>query len=230
MLPTMISSTLVHKIRLPAEGASDKNPALILLHGMGTSEDDLLGLVDYLDPRLFIVSVRAPYRHEEGLGGYTWYDVHSIGKDIGLPHPQQFEESYNRLVQFVLDVKQYYPVDGNRVFLLGFSMGSVLALALSLTRPELIRGIVAHSGYIREDTTLKFALDRLQSLSMFVAHGVEDPVIPVRLARRAHDLLRKTNTDLTYKEYPIAHTISEQSLHDLSVWLKNKLSVPEDTK
>ena len=199
---------------------------LILLHGRGTNEDDLLGLVDYLDPRLFVVSVRAPFRFEQGLGGYTWYDV----QDVGIPQPKQFEESYNRLAQFVLDVNQHYPVDPRRVFMLGFSMGSIMSLALSLTKPELIRGVVAHSGYIPENTSLQFAWERLQHLSLFIAHGVNDPVIPVHLGRRAHDLLSKTQADLTYKEYPIPHSMSEQSVSDLADWLQKKLAVPEDMK
>ncbi len=223
----IISSTLVHKIRQPAQTGVDTHPALILLHGMGTSEDDLLGIADYVDPRFFIVSVRAPYQYEKGFGGYTWYDVREIGKDIGLPNPQQFEESCNRLEQLIFDVKQHYPVDSRRLFLLGFSMGSVISLALSLTKPEMISGVVAHSGYIREDTNFDFAWDRLQSLSVFMAHGVDDPVIPVHLARRAQDLLKKANADLTYREYRIPHTISEESLHDIAGWLEEKLSLPE---
>lgn len=222
-----ISSTLIHKIRQSAETGADAHPALILLHGMGTSEDDLLELADYLDPSFLIIGVRAPYRRKRGFGGYTWYDVREIGKDIGLPDPQQFEESCNRLKQFILDVKQHYPIDGRSVFLLGFSMGSVIALALSLTNPEMIRGVVAHSGYIREDTNFEFAWNRLQTLSVFMAHGIDDPVIPVRLARRARDLLNNANADLTYREYPIAHTITEQSLQDISGWLEEKLSLPE---
>jgi phospholipase/carboxylesterase len=226
MMPAIISSTLVHKIRQPGGSKTRNHPALMLLHGRGTNEDDLLELADYLDPRFFLVSVRAPFRYEEGSGGYTWYDV----QDVGIPHAAQFEESYNRLAQFVLDVNQNYPVDPRRMFMLGFSMGSIMSLALSLTKPELIRGVVAHSGYIPESTSLQFAWDRLQYLSLFIAHGVDDPVIPVRLGRRAHDLLSKTQADLTYKEYPIAHSMSEQSVSDLADWLQKKLAVPEDMR
>jgi phospholipase/carboxylesterase len=226
MNQTLISSTLVHKIRQPQATIDQKHPALILLHGRGTNEDDLLGIVDYLDPRFFILSVRAPFRFDSGFGGYTWYDV----KDIGTPHPQQFEESYNRLVRFVDDVKRGYAVDSRRVFLLGFSMGSIMSLALSLTHPEMVRGVVAHSGYIPENTNLQFVWDRLQQLALFVAHGVDDTVIPISFARRSHDLLLKTAADLTYKEYPIPHTISEESLSDLSLWLQKKLDVPPDMK
>jgi phospholipase/carboxylesterase len=226
MSPSLISSTLVHKVRQPATNAGQKHPALILLHGRGTNEDDLLGLVDYLDPRLFFISVRAPFRFDTGFGGYTWYDV----KDIGTPNLQQFDESYSRLVRFVDDVKRGYALDGRRLFLLGFSMGSIMSLALALTHPDMIRGLIAHSGYIPENTNLRFEWDRLQQLSLFVAHGTDDPVIPISFARRSHELLSKTAADLTYKEYPIAHSISEESLADLSLWLQKKLDVPADMK
>lgn len=221
-----ISTTLVHKVRPPAFSGPQKPPALVLLHGRGTNEDDLLGLVDYLDPRFFMISARAPFRFDQGSGGHTWYDV----RDIGTPHAAQFDESYDRLVRFVTDVRDQYPIDPQRLFLLGFSMGSVMSFALSLTRPDLVRGIVAHSGYIPEQTSLRFAWDKLGGRSFFVAHGVNDPVVPVSYGRRAHDLLTPTEADLTYREYAIPHTISEQSLADFSEWLQKMLAVPQDMR
>jgi phospholipase/carboxylesterase len=226
-MPTsLISSTLIHKIRQPEWAGDGNHPALILLHGRGTNEDDLLGLVDYLDPRFFIVSVRAPFKFDQGFGGFTWYDV----KETPTPDPAQFEESYSRLTRFVHDVKERYPVDPQRIFLLGFSMGSVMSFAVSLTKPELVRGIVAHSGYIPEQTSLRFAWDGLAGRSFFIAHGINDTVIPIVHGRRAHDLLEPTGADLTYREYPIPHTISEQSISDLADWLQKKLAVPQDMK
>ena len=221
-----ISSTLVHKVRPPATSGSTKPPAVILLHGRGTNEDDLLSPADFLDPRLFIVSARAPYRFEEGMGGFTWFGL----QEIGRPDPQQFSEAYHHLTQFIGDVKTGYPVDSARVFLLGFSMGSIMSFAVALTQPHIVRGIIAHSGYIPESVSLQFAWTQLASLSVFVAHGLHDPVIPIQKARRAQELLSKTGADLTYKEYPIPHTISEESLADLSQWLQKKLEVPADMK
>lgn len=226
MSPVLIASTLLHKIRPAAAEGGGRPPALLLLHGRGTNENDLLELLDYLDPRFFVISVRAPFQFDQGCGGYTWYEV----QDVGTPHPQQFEESYKRLVQFLDDVKRGYPIDERQLFLLGFSMGSIMSFAVSLTKPKSVRGIVAHSGYIPENTSLQFAWDQLQGLSIFVAHGVHDPVIPIHFGRRAHELLSKTSADLTYKEYPISHTISEESLSDLSSWLQKKLDVPADMK
>ena len=222
----LISTTLIHKIRPPAATGAEKPPVLVLLHGRGTNEDDLLGLVDFLDPRFFIISVRAPYRFQEGFGGYTWYDI----RDIGSPVLTQFDESYRKLIQFLTDVKTGYPVDGDRMFLLGFSMGSVMSFAAALTVPGLVRGIVAHSGYVPENTNLSFAWSELKGLSLFIAHGIQDPVIPIEHGRRAQTLLKQTSADVTYNEYPIPHTISEQSLSDLSDWLQKKLAVPADMK
>ena len=221
-----ISTTLIHKVRPPVTSALTKSPALILLHGRGTNEDDLLGLADFLDPRFFIISARAPYRFEEGLAGYTWFGLQETGK----PDPEQFGEAYRRLTQFIEDVKTGYPDDPDRVFLLGFSMGSIMSFAVALTRPNAVRGIAAHSGYIPENVSLQFAWSQLASLSVFVAHGLHDPVIPIQKARRAQELLSKTGADLTYREYPILHTISEESLADLSQWLDKRLDVPADIK
>jgi len=219
-----IKSSLVHKVLPPTDTGASRHPALLLLHGRGTNEDDLLGLAQYLDPRLFVVSARAPFRFP--YGGYTWYQIVEVGTPVG----SEFDESYRRLNELINDIKQNYPVDPQRVFLLGFSMGSVMSFALSLTHPEAVRGVVAHSGYIPENTSLQYQWDKLADLSLFVAHGVYDLVIPINHGRRANDLLSATQADLTYKEYPIAHTMSEESLSDLSTWLQRRLDVAADIK
>lgn len=221
MPPEPLSSTLLHQIRLPIEPAADRHPTLLLLHGRGSDEGSLLRLLERRVPRCLLVSVRAPFEYEGG--GFTWYDV----PDAFAPDPEQFKESYNRLAQFIVDVKQGYPAIPGRVFLVGFSMGSVMAFALSLTMPELVRGIAVHSGYIPESLGLEYRWDRLQSLSALVLHGVADSIVPVRLARRAHDLLRTTAAALTYREYPLAHRMSDQSLNDLSDWIETKAAGSE---
>lgn len=218
MTITPVPSALVHKIVAPRSDVKPPFPTLVLLHGRGTDEDDLLGLVPYLDPRLCIVSARAPFQFSSG--GWTWYDLH----EVGSPHAQQFDESYERLVQLLADVKKHYPVDPGRIFFMGFSMGAVMSYAISLTKPEEVTGVIAHSGYVPEHSSLTFVLDKLNTSSFFVAHGTEDPVIPIQFGRRAKELLTNAKAKLEYREYPIAHQISEESLSDLSEWLKKKLN------
>jgi len=212
-----IKSSLVHRLGPLNTSQKGSHPALILLHGRGADENDLLGLASHLDPRFFVISVRAPFPFEQG--GYTWYTVLEVGK----PEPREFKESYERLAQFLEDIKREYPVDSGRVFLLGFSMGTMMSFSLALTKPQSIRGVVAHSGYIPEDTGLVFRMNELADTSFFVAHGLHDPVIPVQFSRRAKEILDSAKADVTYKEYPIGHQISDESLHDISEWLKTQI-------
>ena len=212
-----VQSTLLHKIA-PQNGIGNKkSPVLILLHGRGANEDDLLGLTPYLDPRFFVVAPRAPFPFP--YGGTTWYDMLSEEK----PNPEQFRESCERLVQFVHDVKEHYPADPERVFFLGFSMGAVMLYAFALTHPQEVSGVVAHSGYVPEDTSLVFGWEKLKGKGFFIAHGTQDPVIGIQSARRAKALLEKTEADVTYREYPIPHTMSEESVGDFSLWLRKRI-------
>ena len=213
----LIDTSLVHKLGPLPSGGETHHPTLIFLHGRGSHEDDLLGLAPYLDSRLFFISARAtldfPY------GGYTWYQMQQVGD----PEPRTFAESYARLVAFLGNIRQGYPVDPKRLFLFGFSMGAVMSLALGLTRPQEIRGVVAHSGYIPETAGLSLQTGHMDHTAIFVAHGTEDQVIPVSQGRRARELLSSTKATLTYREYPMGHEVSEDSIHDIAGWLTELL-------
>lgn len=234
----VIQSALLHKISPPRRRVGDTAPGLILLHGLGANEDDLLGLADYLDERFFIVSPRAPFpygsndpqgrRRLEWGGGFTWYDL----MEVGRPEPKMFAESYGKLTRFLGEIVAGYPVDPAKVFLLGFSMGTMMSYSLLLTKPDLIAGVVANSGYIPEEIDLprteafrgkQFQWDKLEGKSVFIAHGIQDPVIPVQWGRRSKELFSQTRANVLYKEYPMGHEISEESLGDLSRWLTQRL-------
>lgn len=214
----LIQSTLTHKILRPRKETSEYHPALVLLHGRGANEDDLLGLSDYLDERFFFIAARAPFNFQWG-GGFTWYEV----LEIDETESKMFNESYQRLVQFHYDIKEKYPIDPSKIFYLGFSMGTIMSYALALTMPNEIKGVVANSGLIPEQTSLNFLWEKLDGASFFIAHGTYDPVISVEFGRRAKFLLEQAKADVVYREYPMAHQISEESLNDMSIWLTKKL-------
>ena len=204
---------------MPGQSSQATHPTLILLHGRGADEEDLLGLSSYLDQRLLLLSVQAPFPFSFG-GGYTWYEFDAVG----TPDPTMFMSSHEKLRIFIDDALSGYPVDRSNVFLLGFSMGTVMSYALALTLPALFRGVVANSGYIPERTPLNFRWNELKGLDFFVAHGSADPVIPVSFGRRAKELLETHGAHFTYKEYPMAHQISEESLADGAAWLTQHLN------
>ena len=208
-----ISTSLDHRIIMPESASPGAHPTLVLVHGRGADEEDLVGLARFFDERLLVLSVRAPFRFE--YGGYTWYEA---GVD-GSPDPGRFSESHDRLSTFLDDALRSYPVDATRLFLLGFSMGAVMSLAAALTRPMLFRGVSANSGYIAENTPLQYRWDDLSSLNIFLAHGTEDPVVPVQLGRRARLLLEQSGARLVYREYPMGHEIGQLSIVDIAGWM-----------
>lgn len=213
-----IHTTLVHKILPPRLYTAGKAPALIMLHGRGADEHDLFDLSKYLDERFFIISVRAPFQFAFG-GGYTWYDI----IDIGKLEPKMFEESYTKLMHFLTDIKKGYPIDPDRIFLFGFSMGAIMSFVVALTHPDLINGVIANSGLIPENIDLKFEWDKINGKSFFVAHGKYDSIIPIAFAKRSKELLEQGGANLTYREYEMDHQIDEESLNDIMMWLGKHL-------
>ncbi|MBI4548644.1 MAG: hypothetical protein HY707_11730, partial [Ignavibacteriae bacterium] len=208
-------TTLTHKILAPQKQNPGRHPTLIMLHGRGADENDLLGLAEYLDDRLLIISVQAPFPFQYG-GGYTWYDV----LEVGRPEPRMFADSYRKLAQFFDDVRKGYPIDPSKVIFLGFSMGTMMSYALMLTKPHDIVAVIANSGYIPEETDLKFEWSNIKNKPFFVAHGTYDPIIPISFGRRAKELLEKAQASVTYREYEMGHQISEESLNDMIQWLR----------
>ncbi len=209
-----IASTLHHRMMMPETGEQGPHPTLVLLHGRGADEDDLVGVTQALDERLLVLSVRAPFPFE--YGGFTWYDA---GPD-GTPDPARFGESHERLSTFIDDVLRSYPVDPTRVFLLGFSMGAAMSFAAALTRPGLFRGVSINSGYLPEHVNVDYRWEALSSVSIAVAHGTQDPVVPVELARRAFALLKGRAPNFRYTEYPMGHEMSEASIADIAHWMQ----------
>jgi phospholipase/carboxylesterase len=189
----------------------------VLLHGRGANEEDLMGLEGALDPRFTIVSPRAPFR----LGpGYAWY----VMTQVGRPDDDSMRTSLEELRAFLTALPDAYGIDPRRLYLLGFSQGAIVSSALAMMLPDLIAGVVMHSGYVAaEHGALELDPGGLAGKPFFVAHGKYDDIIPVTWGRDGQEYLEAAGADIVYKEYPIGHSISEESLYDLSEWLTEQL-------
>ena len=213
----MEASSLFYKVAPLNYTNNGPHPVLILLHGRGTDENDLLGLTSSFDPRLLIFSIRAPYRFP--YGGYTWFD---LDEQSGINNDQLLA-GRDALIQSLDEIQQKYPVDVKRIFLFGFSMGAMMSLAVSLSNPHRFKGVIAHSGLLPKEDKLKYRWNQLDGISFFIAHGTNDPIVPVALGRQAYQRFMDVKADVLYREYPIQHTISEESLSDAAVWLQQKI-------
>jgi phospholipase/carboxylesterase len=210
--------SLVHASE-PARGGDGPHPGFLLLHGRGSDERDLLSLAGELDPRLFTVSARAPFRFP--YGGYAWYDLDPRG--VGYPGGDTLAQSLSLLDRFIDEILSAYPIRGDRLYVGGFSMGAAMSATLALLFPDRIAGAVVLSGYVPAGAGLPFRLDAVDGHHIFEAHGTRDQVIPVEWGRRSRDYFAGTSVDLTYNEYPMGHEISQRELQDVSSWLTQTL-------
>jgi phospholipase/carboxylesterase len=197
----------------PARQPSADAPALILLHGRGTDEHDLAGLIPHFDARFDAYCIRAPYEFE--YGGWTWFLLNEDGSYAQA----EFDKSLALLIDFV---KQ---LGNTQTYVVGFSMGSMMALAAGLTHPELFKGVVAQSGLVPEQAShLHLQWDHLADCGFCITHGIYDPVLTINHGRRAKELFAASNAKVFYKEYPMGHEISQESLEDVAAWLAARLN------
>jgi phospholipase/carboxylesterase len=205
------------------ERLADGEPAglLVLHHGRGADEHDLLGLADVLDPgrRLHVVTPRAPLQLP-GWPGNHWYVV----PRVGYPDPDTWHAAYDQLAGFHDELWERTGTTPKTTVLGGFSMGSVMSYSLGLgaDRPA-PAGILAFSGFIPIVEGWEPSLEDRRDLRVFIAHGRHDPVMEVGFARRARELLEAGGLDVEYHESDAAHHIDPAHVEPAVAWLGTTL-------
>lgn len=217
----MAALSLVHRLLPPPQPAGGRPPLLLLLHGVGSHEDDLVGLAPYLDPRFLIVSARGPITLAPGM--YAWFQV-VLDPMHPTINPDQAEASRQALIRFIGEAAEAYAADRRRVYLLGFSQGAIMSLSVALTAPSAVAGAVAMSGRLLPEVLPHLAPPQaLRGLPILLQHGTADQVLPVQHGRAARDRLATLPVELTYREYAMGHQITEESLADAAAWLRAQL-------
>jgi len=202
---------------LERAAAGEAEGLLVLHHGRGTDERDLIALADFLDPdrRLRVVTPRAPLQLP-GSPGYHWYLV----PRVGYPDPETFESARTALAELHDRLWEETGIGPGRTVLGGFSMGAVMsyATALSADRPS-VAGILAFSGFVPTVEGWEPSLADRTDTRAFVSHGQRDPVIGIEFAERARALLEEGGLDVTYRTSELGHQIDPTHLREAATWL-----------
>ena len=201
--------------------AGEAEGLLVLHHGRGTDERDLVGLADLLDPerRLRVVAPRAPLQLP-GSPGYHWYLVPRVGH----PDRESFEAARAALADLHDRLWEEGGIGPERTVLGGFSMGAVMSFAtgLAVERPA-PAGILAFSGFVPTVEGWEPSFGDRTGTRVFVSHGRNDPVIGIEFAERARELLSEGGLDVTYRESGLGHQIDPAHLREASAWLDEVL-------
>jgi phospholipase/carboxylesterase len=194
---------------------------VVLHHGRGADENDLLGLADVLDPerRLHFVTPRAPLQLP-GWPGFHWYVV----PRVGYPDHDTFQTAYGLLAELHDELWERTGIAADRTVLGGFSMGSVMSYSLGLgpDRPA-PAGILAFSGFIPTVDGWHPQLAGRERTRAFIAHGRNDPIMDVAFARTAREAIEAGGLPVAYYESDGGHHIDPAHVQPAVDWLRQTL-------
>ena len=192
---------------------------LVLMHGVGSNEQDLFGLAPQVPPQFHVLSLRAPLAL--GPGSYAWFTF-GVGPDGSRAIDAAQEAASRPLVaKAVHAAGAQLGVPPQRVVVGGFSQGGIMSLSLLLTRPELLHAaMVMHSRLLAEVLPLAAPPEQLRDRELWVSHGTQDAVIPLASAHHIRDTVASLPIALTYKEYPGGHELRPAELRDAMAWLQ----------
>ncbi|WP_342562952.1 dienelactone hydrolase family protein [Paenibacillus sp. FSL R7-0345] len=207
-----------YDVHLPVNLEQDKKyPVIFTLHGKGSNERNMYGLVAPLADDFIIIGIRGNLP----LGnGYQYYDL----KSLGNPIREMFDQAVKELESFIHYATEKYPVDPDKRYLLGFSQGAILSMTLALTMGSQLKGIVALNGYIPDFVKTEYSLRSIKDVSIFASHGEYDSVFPVRIGHETAAYLQEQTERVTFKVYPTDHGVSEENQIDLLEWLKKDVN------
>jgi phospholipase/carboxylesterase len=218
----------------PIEIETGPNPtaSVIWLHGLGADGHDFEPIVPELRlpaalPLRFLFP-HAPHRPVTINNGYVmraWYDIRTA-EFVQREDEAGIRESA-RMVGGLIEQERRRGMPPQRIVLAGFSQGGAIALHVGVRYPERLAGIVALSTYL--PLTAGFTAEAHasnQTVPIFMAHGTEDPIIPLERGRLSADLLKKSGSDLLWRTYEMGHSVCMEEIGDIAAWLVRILRFP----
>ncbi len=195
-------------------GAEDPDaPLVVLLHGRGSDERDIIGLADLLPTGPAYAAVRAPIG--EG-GGYAWFANRGIGRPVA-------ESLADGIAWFRAWLDRVAPT-GRPVVLVGFSGGATFAGGVVLADPARFTGLATLYATLPFDAGVPTTPGHLAGVPVLVAQGDADTVIPVELQARTWQYLHAdSGAELTARRSPGGHGLSRDDAEALALWLTDRI-------
>ena len=207
----------------------DPAASVIWLHGLGADGRDFVPIVGELElpPKsirfIFPHAPMRPVTINNGMVMRAWYDI--VGGDLTRREDERGVRASQALAEALVARERERGVPAAGIVLAGFSQGGAIALQTGLRHPERLAGIMALSTYVPIAASLAAeAHPGSRDVPIFMAHGTQDPIIPIDRARRSRELLGELGYAVEWHEYPMPHSVSPQEIADIGAWLRRVLA------
>lgn len=211
------------------ETGSNPRASVIWLHGLGADGHDFEPIVPELvrpgDRALRFVFPHAPVRPVTLNAGYAmraWYDI--VGIDRHAAQDEAGIKDSDAAVKALIRRENERGVATSSIVLAGFSQGGAMSIYSGTRLQEKLGGILALSCYML--LGLKFEAERSEtnrSTPIFMAHGTQDPVVPLQLGDESRRMLEAADYPVEWHTYPMPHAVSPQEIADIAAWLRKTI-------
>jgi len=212
------------------ETQEDSQFAVICLHGLGASGQDLAHLLPLLKlehvPIRFIFP-QAPTQAITINNGYempAWYDIHSLDFDVLNRQDQQGLLRSEQLIIDLIEQQIKLGIPSHHIFILGFSQGGALALFTGLRFQQTLAGIVGLSTYLPLHHLLLESLnDANTNTPILLAHGNSDSIVEAKWGLHSKQILDRHGYAVDWFSYDMDHSICAEEIADISRWLETTI-------
>ena len=214
VLPLFSQEPLKYSIHFP-EITQSNMPVLFLMHGYGNNEKQFNRLIEELNNKYLIVSMRAPFNFM--VIKNRWYE-YSISDGDTLSNQTQIDLSTKRIIKTIEYIKEEYNIDEKKIFIGGFSQGAIMSYKLALLYPNKFGGIIIHSARLPVEYSVK-ELNLYKNLNILIIHGSEDSGLSTKWAYQGKALFEKLGANTEYYEAKIGHKMNKETYRKIKQWL-----------
>lgn len=210
------------------ETAPNARRCVIWLHGLGADGNDFVPIVQELEltDAVRFVFPHAPLQPVTINGGYVmraWYDIGY--QDLTLKEDEKGVRESQQAVERLIAREADRGVPAQHIVLAGFSQGGAIALQTGLRHPARLGGILALSAYLPLPEHLDAELSPAnRDVPIFMAHGVQDPIVPLKLAMASCSRLLTLGYPVEWHEYDMPHSVSPEEVEHIGDWLRRVLA------
>jgi len=188
----------------------NSNRTLLLLHGTGGNERDLIPLARELDSDASLLSPRGKIL-ENGMPRF----FRRLAE--GVFDLEDLKTRTHELADFVTASVRHYKLAANHIVGVGYSNGANIAASMLLLRPEILYAAILFRAMV---PLVPETLPDLSSVRVWIGAGDQDPIIPASEAKRLAELLRSAGADVTIRFAKAAHGLTSDDVTTARDWLE----------